>query len=184
VDALVPSSVRDLGRVPNRYDLLLFAALLLAVGGIVVAATRPAPPVPWDPALAIPDPPPRRSPDGYLIGDLRPEGIDQQLRLRVMVSDDDLRPDGEGTVRFTVRLTNPTPNDIALDPCPFYRMGIFADDIGDAAYYRLNCARAAKVPAHGHVDFDMEAATTDFQLCRRLDPPCKLDAVWQLWGPG
>ena len=47
-------------------------------------------------------------------------------------------------LNFTVRLSNPTDVDVALDPCPFYRMGVDSDLEADSYTLRLEaCTPAA-----------------------------------------
>lgn len=57
------------------------------------------------------------------------------------------------TLRYTVRLANPTGSAIDLDPCPSYVQRLGAG-VAEAAY-ALNCRPASRIPPYGSVTFAM-----------------------------
>lgn len=57
------------------------------------------------------------------------------------------------TLRYTVRLSNPTGAAIDLDPCPSFVQRLGAG--GAEAAYSLNCRPASRIPSHGSVTFAM-----------------------------
>ncbi len=88
-----------------------------------------------------------------------------------------------GSVDWVVRLTNPTAQDVPLDPCPGYLQQRFVQSAGDAAgvnaseAYRLDCRPVPVVPAGGSVAFRMRAAVPP-------DPPGPAYVVsWRLLAP-
>jgi hypothetical protein len=76
--------------------------------------------------------------------------------------------------RFVVRLANRGGREIALNPCPDYRVQMMK--VVETGF--LNCAVApAVIPPREHLDFAMEIATqTGFGLWT--------DLLWQLGGEG
>jgi hypothetical protein len=59
-----------------------------------------------------------------------------------------------GTVlKYSVTITNPTKEDIALKPCPSYTEGLkgFAGET-----YQLNCDAVTSIPAEASTVFDMQ----------------------------
>lgn len=75
--------------------------------------------------------------------------------------------------RFTIRLSNPTPANIPLDPCPAYSMRVDTDEQSDTDLYhlRLDCSDSPVIAAGGFEDFAMEIP---------FDVPC-CAVVWRLW---
>ena len=78
---------------------------------------------------------------------------------------------------YTVTLTNPTANSIALLPCPSYTQELYADGTKVAYSVLLNCAAAgSQLAAGASVSFDMQ-----LQIPGNLPPgPVKLS--WSLQG--
>lgn len=87
-------------------------------------------------------------------------------------------------LQFKVRLTNPTPTAIPLDPCPGFVLERFILGTGNrtgfntAQLYRLNCRATLKISAHGSLDFQMQAAVPE-------DPPgARMSVTWRLIARG
>lgn len=57
--------------------------------------------------------------------------------------------------QFVVALANPTDDDIALDPCPGYHIGLGDDATGIGVDHVLSCPDGAVVPAGGTLTFAM-----------------------------
>ncbi len=67
-----------------------------------------------------------------------------------------------GTADYTVTLTNPTGQAVALTPCPSYAefmvvtgAGQPTDPLKATSYYYLNCQAVPRIPGHASVTFDM-----------------------------
>ena len=89
-----------------------------------------------------------------------------------------------GSVDYLVRLTNPTAQDVPLDPCPGYLQERLVVSTGDATgfntsqVYRLNCRPTSSVPAGSSVAFRMHAQVP-------ADPPGPSYVLtWRLLAPG
>jgi hypothetical protein len=147
------------------------AAVLLAGAGMLAACDEVAPsadvrtgrsssagPVPW-----------RSSAAGPLSA--VPLGL-QPVSVRVLTGNGPAR---HGTrFSFVVRLLNRGGRDVALEPCPAYRVGLQkVVEVGT-----LNCGDAPRViAAHGHVDFAMQVRVA-------AAPAVAVPLVWQLGGEG
>jgi hypothetical protein len=90
-------------------------------------------------------------------------------------------------LRYTVRLINPTGQDISLAPCPSYQTAFGRVDSDSSTYFgsdgRLNCGAApAAVPAGGEVAFAMEQDDLQSEQPGAKDAP-KLSVQWGMAGP-
>lgn len=87
-------------------------------------------------------------------------------------------------IEYIVRLTNPTAQDVMLEPCPGYYTSRFVLGTGDRAgfnsgqVYRLNCRPVSAVPAGGSIAFRMRADVP-------ADPPGgpTFSVSWRLVAP-
>lgn len=81
-------------------------------------------------------------------------GLDQ-LTGSVSAPDDATRG---GTLHYTVTLSNPTANAVALSPCPAYTQSLYADGKAADSSWRLNCGGAgAQIGPNASVSFEMRA---------------------------
>lgn len=63
-------------------------------------------------------------------------------------------------LEFVVSLTNPTGEDVILEPCPAYKINLGESaTIISSELRRLNCAAGDRVPAHGSLSFEMKIQT-------------------------
>lgn len=81
------------------------------------------------------------------------------------------------TVDYVVTLSNPTDRTIRFDPCPVYTEGGYANGQFHQTY-RLNCAAAPAVPAHGAVRFAMRLHLP------AIPTPTAAKFLWTLEWPG
>jgi hypothetical protein len=87
------------------------------------------------------------------------------------------------TLRFRIRLSNPSGTAVSLRPCPGFLQERFIHGtqgrtgFNTSQLYRLNCRPVSSIAARGHVDFQMEARVPD-------DPPGPtFDVTWRLVAP-
>jgi hypothetical protein len=79
---------------------------------------------------------------------------------------------------FVVRLLNHGADAIPLTPCPVYRVQF--NKVVEAG--TLNCAAApSSLPAHGHIDFDMQVWVQRRGIAIL---PQEEELLWQLGGEG
>lgn len=96
--------------------------------------------------------------------------------------------DAEGPVapgsafRYFIRLSNPTPRAIALDPCPGYTEGFKAPHGGQAAYV-LNCSEVTSIAPGETVVYEMYLEVPE-EFGPETNPQRRALLTWQILGGG